>query len=261
MYVERRGTGPEIYFALHGWGSDRTAFAPLAAHAPASASFYSGDLPGCGLSPHPREWSVASVADEVTMAVASAAGPRRVTLVGNCGGAIFCLLAAERLGEAITRIVMIDAFAYLPRYLRLFVAGNLGRRAYDATFANPLGRWVTNQSLRRRRAEGTDLTVSFAAVDHEAARRHLALFAQAGTAERFDGLTLPVDLVYGERSFSAVRNSVPIWQRVLPQARTWRLEGAGHQVLAEASEEISRIIFAPGPEGLGQEHRDQEARP
>ena len=138
MYVERLGTGEVAFFALHGWGGDRRTFAPLAPFVPPSASLYCADLPGCGRSPAPREWAVVAVVAEIVGEVrACTAG--RVELVGNCGGAVFALMAAQVLGERVRRVVMVDPFAYLPRYFRLFLAGDFGRRAYDATFANPVG--------------------------------------------------------------------------------------------------------------------------
>lgn len=245
MFVERYGRGAETYFGLHGWGGDRRAFAPLAAHIPARASFHSADLPGCGQSSRPREWAVGAVTDEVVGAIQSLEA-RRVTLVGNCGGAVFALLAAQRLGaERIARVVMIDPFAYLPRYFRLFTSETIGRRAYEATFANPVGRWLTNQSLRGKRSGASDLTASFAATDHEAARRYLALFDEVGSVERFRGLDAQVDIAHGERSFGAVKRSLAAWRAVLPRARVTVLAGAGHLPISEATEQVAALLFGP----------------
>ena len=247
MFVERHGRGGEAYFALHGWGGDRRTFAPLAPFVPARASLYSADLPGCGDSPAPREWSVEAVVAEVVGAARGLA-PSRVTLVGNCGGAVFALLAAQALGDAVARVVMIDPFAYLPRYFRLFNAGEFGRHAYQATFANPVGRWLTNQSLRGRRGGASDLTASFAERDHEAARRYLALYDGVGGVERFRGLGAPVEIVHGEKTFGAVRRSLALWLDVLPRARVHELKGVGHQPIAEAAARTAGVIFGRGGE-------------
>ena len=244
MHVERYGSGPVHYFGLHGWGADRRTFAPLAPHVPADATFHSADLPGCGLSPAPPAWSLEAVTDSIVESM-RATGAGSLTVVGNCGGAVFGLLAARRLGSSVSRVVMIDAFAYLPRYFSLFAKGEFGRRAYEATFANPLGRWLTNQSLRGRRGGAADLTASFADVDHEVARRYLALFDEVGGAGRFRGTAQPADVVYGERSFGAVRRSVALWREVMPQARERRLEGVGHAPLLEAAARVAEIVFAP----------------
>ena len=248
MFVERHGRGPEAHFALHGWGGDRRTFAPLAPYVPETASLYAADLPGCGDSSAPREWTVGAVVEEIVGAVRELEA-ESATLVGNCGGAVFALLAAQASGKRVKRIVMIDPFAYLPRYFKLFNAGELGRRAYDATFANPLGRWLTNQSLRGRRAGAADLTASFAEVDHEAARRYLALYDEIGGVEIFRGLRVPVEVAYGERTFGAVKRSLALWRDVLPQARVSELKGAGHQPFAEAPAQVSEVIFGGGAGG------------
>ncbi|HEX8336542.1 MAG TPA: alpha/beta hydrolase [Pyrinomonadaceae bacterium] len=242
MFVERHGRGPEAYFALHGWGGDRRTFAPLAPFVPDTASLYAADLPGCGDSPRPCAWTIGGVVEEIAGAVRGT-GAERVTLVGNCGGAVFALLAARELEEKVERVLMIDPFAYLPRHFRLFNAGEFGRRAYDATFANPLGRWLTNQSLRGHRAGAADLTASFAGTDHEAARRYLKLYGEVGGVEIFRGFGTPVEIAYGERTFGAVRRSLPLWRGVLPRVRAREIEGAGHQPFAEAPARVSEFIF------------------
>ncbi len=249
MFVERHGHGPEVYFALHGWGGDRRTFAPLAPFVPEDASLYAADLPGCGDSPRPKAWTVSAVVEEIVEAVCEL-DEKSVTLVGNCGGAVFALLAARELGERAGRVSMIDPFAYLPRYFKLFNAGEFGRRAYDATFANPFGRWLTNQSLRGRRAGASDLTASFAEVDHEAARRYLALYEEIGGVEIFRGLRVPVEITYGERTFGAVKRSLALWRDVLPGARVRELKGAGHQPFAEAPAQVSEVIFGDDAEGI-----------
>lgn len=245
MFVERWGGGREAYFALHGWGGDRRTFAPLAPFVPKGASLYAADLPGRGDSPAPREWTIEAVVAEVVEAVGEVEAAS-TTLVGNCGGAVFALLAAQRLGARVGRVVMVDPFAYLPRYFRLFLAGEFGRHAYAATFANPLGRWLTNQSLRGRRAAAGDLTASFAEADHEVERRYLALYEEVGGVGRFRGFGARVDILHGAKTFGAVRRSLPLWLEVLPRARVHELEGAGHQSIAEAAEAAARAIFDLG---------------
>ena len=242
MFVERQGRGPEVYLALHGWGGDRRTFAPLAPYVPERATLYCADLPGCGHSPPPRVWTAAALVDEVVEAARSVA-PGRVNLVGNCGGAVFALLAAKALGASAVRVTMIDPFAYLPRYFRLFLAGEVGRRAYHATFATPLGRWLTNQALRPRREGDADLTATFADADHEAARRYLAVFDEVGGVGVFRGVETPVEIIYGERTFGAVRRSLALWREVLPGAIVRELKGAGHLPIEEATARVAELVF------------------
>jgi pimeloyl-ACP methyl ester carboxylesterase len=246
VFVERHGTGARAFLALHGWGADRRAFAPLAAHVASDtwdASLYAADLPGCGSSTRPREWSVEAIVGEVSETI-RALDASRVTLVGHCGGAVFAMLAAHETSQLVERVVAIDPFAYLPRYFRLFMGEGFGRRAYEATFANPFGRWLTNKTLNAGRDERTDMTASFGATDHQVARHYLALFASIESVEVFRGLRAEVDLVYGERTFGAVKKSVELFKGVLPHARMLRLAGARHMPLTEATAQLARAVFA-----------------
>lgn len=242
MHIERYGTGKQVYFGLHGWSGDHTTFAPLAAQLPAHASLFSADLPGFGQSPAPPQWTLAALTEEIATAIATRA-TAPVTLIGNCSGALFGLLVAQKLPHQIQRLILIDPFAYWPWYFKVFVAPGLGQYAYYTTFANPVGRWLTNRSLRHKRQAGTHLTQSFAAVNHEAARRALALLTHIAGIEQFRSLQMPIDIVYGERTFGAVKKSVVQWRVLWPQARCWELSGAGHLPIEEATAPLSEIIF------------------
>src|ERR1700742_314005 len=156
MHVERHGRGDQIFFGLHGWGGDHSTFAPLIPHLPESATLYAADLPGYGRSPAPADWRLEAVADEVAAAIAATAAPQ-LTVIGNCSGAIITLAAAQRVMNRIERLVLIDPFAFMPWYFRIFAMGDFGRVAYCSTFANPLGRWLTNLSLARRRTDSSHL--------------------------------------------------------------------------------------------------------
>jgi pimeloyl-ACP methyl ester carboxylesterase len=245
MHVERYGSGSRVYFGLHGWSGDYTTFAPLAAYAPSDAALYSADLPGYGRSPEPRAWELSEITDEIAQAIAAIGSP--VTVIGNCSGAIFALLTAERLTGRIERLILIDPFAYLPRYFKIFLHKRIGRYAYYSTFANPVGRWLTNLSLSRRRTADTNLTESFVSVNHEVAYRYLALLGELDDVARFSRLRSPVDLIHGAKTFGAIKESIQIWRGVWPHARCHELAGAGHLPIQEATAQMSEIVFYPPP--------------
>jgi len=241
MHVECYGSGSRVYFGLHGWSGDHATFAPLTRYLPAGFVLYSADLPGYGRSPAPRSWELAAITDEIADAIAGVDSP--VTVIGNCSGAVFALLAAERLPRRIERLILIDPFAYLPWYFKIFLNKRIGRYAYYSTFANPVGRWLTNLSLSKHRAADTNLTESFVSVSHDVAYRYLALLGELGAVARFGGLRLPVDLIYGARTFGAVKESIALWRGVWPHARCHELAGAGHLPIQEATGQLSEIVF------------------
>lgn len=244
MFTKHYGQGERIFFGLHGWSGDHTTFAPLAKFLPPNAKIVSPDLPGYGQSPPPRAWTLDALAEELAAEIEHLNSP--VTLVGNCSGALLGLSAMERrprLTARINRLVMIDPFAYLPMYFKLFVTPPFGKYAYLSTFANPIGRWITNLSLKGHRAEQTDLTGSFRRVDHGVSYRYLELLARVEGIERWRGVQQPVDIVFGERSFGAIKTSVEMWKALWPQARAFELAGAGHLPILEATETLSGIVF------------------
>lgn len=241
MYVEQFGTGKTVYFGLHGWGGSHTTFAPLLKHLPETATFYSADLPGYGRSPAPRQWSLESITSEISATIAEVKAT--ITLVGNCSGAILALLAAQALKERATRLILIDPFAYMPLYFRIFVEPKFGKIAYYSTFANPIGRWLTNLSLQPRRSDESNLTRSFQRVDHEVTWQYLHLLRHIQGTEQFADLHMPIDIIYGAKTFKAVKQSAQMFRRVWSQARVIELQSAGHLPIEEATEQLSRILF------------------
>jgi pimeloyl-ACP methyl ester carboxylesterase len=238
MRTERWGRGTRQFLGLHGWNGTRETFAPLLGPIPEDVTFRSVDLPGCGESAAPLRWDVNCVAGEIAREID---GP--TTVVGNCSGAILALLVAQRAPALVERVVMIDAFAWWPWYFRVFLEPHIGRYAYFTAFANPVGRWLTNASLRGKRAAGTDLTQGFARADHESTYRYLTLLRDAGKAENFRDLSMPIDVLYGAKSFAAVRQSAYTWAGMWPQARTFVLENAGHLPILEAAQQVKEILF------------------
>src|SRR5262249_13874925 len=156
---------------------------------------------------------------------------------------VFILVAMPQIAERIDRLVLIDPFAYAPWYFRIFVSTVIGRYAYFTTFANPLGRWITNLSLKRHRSAEVDLTETLSKVDHEVSYRYLQLLLEIESIEGFAWIRHPIDIVHGERTFGAIRNSVDLWRGIWPHSRVFELVGAGHLPIQEATGRLSQIVF------------------
>jgi pimeloyl-ACP methyl ester carboxylesterase len=244
VYVSKHGSGPRTFLGLHGWNGGQSTFSPLIAGLPPDATFYALDLPGCGLSEDPAEWTLEEICSRIVEVARSIPAP--FTLVGNCSGALLGMLAALQLRGKIERMFLIDVFAEFPWYFRIFLLPVLGPVAYYSTFANPLGRWITNWSLRDHRTGATTLTGGFAAVRHASTYRYLRIFDRYPAPETFRGLDMPIDLVSGERTFAAIGRSIPVWKKVWPQARVWPVKGAGHLPILEATAALRQILFEEG---------------
>jgi len=242
MHIDRYGQGHRIYFGVHGWAGNAQTFRRLHAHLPPDCSFHAPDLPGYGRSPRPEHLTIATVAQELAAAIEGVEAPG-VTLIGNCGGSQLALEAALRCPERIGRVVLIDPFADLPWYFGIFLKGEFGRRAYYTTFANPIGRWLTNGALSRKRARDNNLTEAFHRVDHKTVHEYLGLLATCRPQSRYREVAAQVDIVYGARTFKAVKDGLATWRAVFPAARLFELDDAAHEPIKEATESLARVLF------------------
>lgn len=244
MFIKQYGSGPDHFLCLHGWSGDHRSFEPLVPFVPAHASLFAADLPGCGRSHSPARWDLASVTAEIAQAFQSSRAP--ITIVGNCIGALLGMRAALEQPGAVRRLVLIDTFARWPWYFRLFTVPGWGRYAFASTFANPAGRWITNRSLASKRADTSDLTEGFVAARHDVSLNYLHLLRELESARDFAGLRVPTDIIFGARTFRAIRESAAVWQSMWPWARVTELQGAGHLPIREAAAALSHIVFQGG---------------
>ncbi|MDA0676473.1 MAG: alpha/beta hydrolase [Chloroflexi bacterium] len=240
LEVKTWGGGSSNYVALHGWGGSHDTFAPIVPMIPDSAQVEAPDLPGYGKSAHPENWKTEEVAEMVADSVNL---EEPVTIIGNCTGGVIGAELAKLAPTRVKRLVMIDPFAYVPWYFSIFLKGTFGKMAYMTTFASPIGRFFTNQALRSKRTGDSDLTASFDRVDHEAVHSFLRMMYEHEGPERYADLDVPVDLIVGEKTFSAVRKSSLILKETLPNVRIRTLPGAGHLPIEEQTEAVAKVIF------------------
>lgn len=246
MFAKQYGDGPHLYVALHGWAGDHRDFAPLAGRRPDAVRLISVDLPGHGSSPPPSEWAADAIAAQVHVALRQCIADAPRTYIGFCSGNLFALLLAQRDLATAQRIVMIDPFAFVPWYFRIFTAGGFGRYAYAITFRLAIGRAITNRAVRRAQHADADFTRAFSEHDHEVTLRYLRLLADADV-QRFADIRAPIDILYGQNTFAAVRRSVDILRRLWPHARAVELPGVGHLPMVQAARQLADVIFAAHP--------------
>ena len=171
---------------------------------------------------------------------------RSCTLVGFCSGAGLALMVAARAPAKVKRVVMIDPFAFVPWYFRIFLSGGFGRRAYAATFQTSAGRKITDWVLKRLQTSEADFTNAFIDLDHKVTLRYLQLLSHVDISKQFDSLKMGIDILYGEHTFDAVRKSVEIFSRLLPQVKVTELRGVGHLPMIKGARQLAAIIFVEG---------------
>lgn len=243
-HLVRHGDGDRVFVALHGWSGSHQSFEPLLAHMPEDVVLLAYDQPGFGRSPSPPDWSLDTLVELLERPLDVA---RPFTLVGVSGGALLCLYWALRLGVRVERIVMIDPFAYMPWYFKLFTLPWAGALLYHLVFGNPMGRMLTNAGLRPHRTTYPDLVGGFRSVRHGDNLNYLRALSVFDRMELsvFSSFRGRVDILYGEKTFAAVRRSLPTFESLFSQVRCIEIPGAGHLPVFEAPVFVAREVFRP----------------
>lgn len=237
------GTGSEFYLFLHGWGSNLNSVSPLLKYLPTSVTVVSLNIPTHedttkhalsldGISKNLAKWLVQEFPE------------RNFKIIGNCSGAIIALKLAQLLPNKIEQLFLIDPFAYFPWYFKLLTNPKFGKMAFSYSFGTSLGRKITNFFLFALREKNTDMLSSFKENDPAQSFDFLHALAQAGNYQQFNGISVPASLIYGEKTFSAVKKSVSLWQEVLPNLTVFKLSQSKHLPLEESPEALSKIIFS-----------------
>lgn len=239
------GTRGHVFVGLHGWNGSQHTFAPLVERMPAHTRFICLDLPGYGESAPPPRWNLEAIAEQIVAAIDAEVGSARVSLVGSCSGGVVALFVAPLMAARLERFIFLEPFAFVPDYLRLFLKPVAGRFFYYSAFGNPIGRWITNKALSGHRQDDTDMTDSFARGSLEVPLNYLHLFDTIPSPHDFAALPGRIELVYGEHTFDAIRQSVQTWSHIWPHARHAQIAGAGHLLLDEAADVVAGRVFAP----------------
>ncbi|MDY7037358.1 MAG: alpha/beta hydrolase [Thermodesulfobacteriota bacterium] len=242
MYVKVYGEGDQQYLCFHGWGGDHREFAPLARYAPAGICMHCVDLPGYGRSPRPRKWEMKVITQEA-LGYLEKCDITSSILIGFCSGVGLALTLGSIAPGRVRRIFMIDPFAFVPFYFKLFLWGEFGRRAYNTTFEKSIGIKITDWVLKRLQKSDADFTNAFVELDHNVTLRYLQLLHRIDVRREFSGLKMDVDILYGKYTFDSVRRSVDIYKSLLPQIKTHELDDVGHLPMIKDARQLAEAIF------------------
>jgi pimeloyl-ACP methyl ester carboxylesterase len=247
LFCARWGSGPRVVVGLHGWSGSHATFLALLPHLPADVTLYAFDQPSFGESAPPTDWRMRTFVAPLAAAL-EALDLHDVTLLGSCGGAVIGLELARAANDRVTRMVMLDPFAFVPWYFALLTLPIFGRFFYLSTFANPIGRWIADLSLRARRAKDTSLTSGFRGASHHHAHEYLKLLCTLDDLSRYAPIRAHAVLLYGAKTFGAVKQSVVRFHRLWPSSQVRELDGAGHLPIEEATAAVALHAFAPQPQ-------------
>ena len=238
------GKGEPKFIAVHGWGDDNSTFDPIEKYIPEHLSILCPNLPGYGGLEPPNEWTVESISKNLVKFLEERTDLKNKIFIGNCFGAVPILEMLIRKYISPTKIIIIDPYAFIPFYFKIFLAGKFGERAYKTTFDSRIGRFITNFALKNHRTDESDLTKSFSKVDHDSVHKYLKLMSKISGPEKYKDINVEIKILFGENSFGAVKKSAwilkELWQ---DKADLYEIPNSGHLPLQENPKKLSEIIF------------------
>ncbi|MDB5985829.1 MAG: alpha/beta hydrolase fold protein [Nevskia sp.] len=252
-----RGHADITLVLLHGWGDSADTFKPLLRQlAAASIGGVALDLPHCGHADDLRPGPHLPQFVAFTRAAIEHYGGRVVPIGQSLGGrAMLMALAAGVRADVPACIAIAPAPLELPPWQKMLV-----RNAALAQGVSALGKGQGPQRLIddfvqsfRRTCFVSPQTIPQQvyldyASHYDAARvqRHFGALRQIGEELAapldFDGLSMPVELIWGAHDRLAPLISADRYLQALPQTRLTVLENCGHHAHLERVDAVAQIL-------------------
>jgi pimeloyl-ACP methyl ester carboxylesterase len=237
LAYEDLGAGEPPLLLVHGWGTERSLFAPLATWATQAHRVVAVDLCGFGESDAPvRDYSIATHADDLAF-LCERLGLAAAVVVGHSMGGIVALDFAARYRAHVAATVLLEAMVVAPDVIEGLRPVLAGVRSPDyRQFVARLITYLTGPAFdperRSRLVRGVQECPQHVLV---AAMEAIIAFDSAAAAAR---VTSPLLYVGTD-----VRYTDDERLRLLcPQLRTERLAGCGHYFPLEVPGQLHTVI-------------------
>jgi pimeloyl-[acyl-carrier protein] methyl ester esterase len=232
LYAERMGRGPDLVM-VHGWGMSSLVWRDVAARLAESFRVTLVDLPGHGKSPWRGESSLADWSDACLVVA-----PERAHWLGWSLGAqvavragldapervddLMCVAGTPRFAQSKDwpHAMAAHTLIQFARALRGDHQGTLARFLSLQVQGSEAGRAILRR-LRERLAESPQ-------PHPQALEAGLDLLATVDLRRTLADLECPTRWLFGDRDTLAPARAVPDLLRLLPEARTRVIHGAGH---------------------------------
>jgi pimeloyl-ACP methyl ester carboxylesterase len=253
------GDAPAEAVLLHGGAQNAHTWDTVALAMP--RPLIAVDLPGHGRSDWRDDgnYSVATMADDVAATIRALA-PAATTLIGIGLGAPVGLLAADRLGPSIARLVLIDSAsgvrtaatpdAPAPSQAAERVAAFTAHHHFatldemiERTLAYSPGRVsrAVRRGVQHNAKQQGDGSWSWRWDPRQRGERDYAFGQTAAALARFAG---PILLVRGELSDIVTDDLASAFAAVHPDTQLITMTGAGHAVQGDRPVELAQVLLA-----------------
>jgi pimeloyl-ACP methyl ester carboxylesterase len=222
---------------LHGWGVERSVFAPLQEHFARHMQVWSLDFPGFGASgPPPAAWGVGEYAD-FAQAFCAAVGLESPAILGHSfGGRVAIVLAARGFG---TKLVLTDAAGLKPkRNIFYYVRVHSYKAAKKVMSLPGLRRWQDKAlALWLKRNPSADYTKAQGIM-----RAIFVKVVNEDLASCLPQITQPTLLMWGENDTATPLSDGQKMEKLIPDSGLVIFKGAGHYPFLEQPAHFYRVL-------------------
>jgi len=231
----------DLVVLLHGWGSNRTLYQPVAQMLSAKYRVVALDFPGFGESEEPKEaWDVGNYT-EFLLEFLKDYHARKVVLMGHSfgGRVIFKLFEQEKLPFTIDKIILVDSAGIKPKKtlmqnLRIYTyklcKHTLGLAPIQKLFPDAL------ETLRRKNGSA----------DYNAAsgvmRQTLVKVVNEDLSHNFKKIQSPTLLIWGELDDATPLSDAKRMEKEIKDAGLVVFDGCGHYSFLEQPQLFLRVI-------------------
>lgn len=245
------GAGPALLL-VHGTATDHLCFERIFSRLEGHFTLYQMDRRGRGLSGDGPDWSpdkeFADVAAGIDAIAAAAGGP--INLFGHSFGGLCCLEAAPRT-DNIRRMVLYDPIMMglaphdgnrgeIIAEMEAALAAGDPERVTEIHFTRWLGRSPASVARRRRDAEAWARRVALAPT---MIREYTTPRVYAPDPARIEGVSVPLRVLIGEESGSALQVSTRWVKEHLPAAEVIEIPGHGHYAFNGDPETFAGLLI------------------
>ncbi|MDR0848822.1 MAG: alpha/beta hydrolase [Propionibacteriaceae bacterium] len=240
VHYEEQGSGPLVVL-LHGWGSNLTLFASIAAVMAKTYHVVSVDFPGCGGTSEPSEpWGM----DEYTRFTATfiaSFGEEDVIVLGHShGGRVAIRLATdEDTGIHVSRLILVDSAGIIPTRT---LGYHVRVKSYKAGKA--LLNWAP---IRKAFPQALPaLQTRLGSTDYSAAspvmRASMVKVVNADLQPLLPAISVETLLIWGaDDDFTPLADG-QLMEKLIPGAGLVTLENAGHYSFLDQPYAFARVL-------------------
>jgi pimeloyl-ACP methyl ester carboxylesterase len=134
---KKSGSGPPLVF-FHGWIGNEDTFGPCHAAFARHYTVYRPAWPGYGNSSPLPNFSIEDFV-EIGKKFILSMGHTSATLVGNCLGGNVAMELVRLYPGMVERLIIIELYAYFPRYLQLLLVPGFNKILYRMVFKTRFG--------------------------------------------------------------------------------------------------------------------------